>query len=217
VVALQFIQAYRDSLAKIHGEMFFSGGYVHKPVAVAHVLVGEAEFFRSEEQGARSGGQMPADDGSARLQALERVLQVAMADRGGSNDEGAIGDGFGDGCEFPGIRQNVRRSDCGAGIFKSDFIGIHDPQMEKAEVAHGAGSCSDIEGIARVYQDDAKLIEFEGSGQAQDILSGATASVQGRKSHKQKGRAGLARPSRLCSLRLHQPFISLSVTCSIAL
>src|ERR1700731_2844401 len=106
---------------------------------------------------------MLADDRSARLQALKRVLQVAMADRGGSNDGGTIGDGFGDGSEFLGIRENVRSSDCGTGIFKSNFIGIHDPQMEEAEVAHGAGSCTDIEGIARVYKYDTKIIEFEGS------------------------------------------------------
>ena len=177
MVALQFIQTYGYGLAQVHGEVFFPGGDVHKPVAMAHVLIGETEFFRAEEEGAGSAIEMPADDWGTSLQAMKRVLQVAMADGRGSDDEGAIGNGFRHGGEFPGIDENVGGTDGGPSVFEGHFVRIHHPQVEESEVAHGAGGGADVERIARVDEDDAKIIEFGGSGQGKDILSASAGAA----------------------------------------
>ena len=46
----QFVKAEGDRLAEIHGDVLFARGNPHQPVAVAEILVGQAEFFRAEEE-----------------------------------------------------------------------------------------------------------------------------------------------------------------------
>lgn len=113
---------------------------------------------------------MPAKEASPRLQAPEGMLQVTMADRSGSNHQRAIGNRFGDGFEFFGMGQHIRGAYGGASILKRHFVGIHHPQMEESKVAHCPGGRANVEGIARVYQDNAQMIEFSVNGQARDIL-----------------------------------------------
>jgi len=83
------------------------------------------------------------------VEAADGVLQLAEADGGGSNNESAIFDGFGDGLELFGLGEHGLGADGGAGFAKSQLVGIHHAKMKEAEVAHGAGGSADVEGIAR--------------------------------------------------------------------
>ena len=49
-VADQFVEADGDGLAEVHGAMLGAGGDAQEPVAVAEIFVGQAGFFRAEEE-----------------------------------------------------------------------------------------------------------------------------------------------------------------------
>jgi hypothetical protein len=135
-------------------------------VAVAEVFVGEANFFGSEEQSDRAGGKLFANLACPVFQTLERMMELAMSDGGGSHNKGAVSDGIGDGGEFLRVGQDFCRPYGGACGAKCDVIGVDDAQVGKAEIAHGAGCGSQVEGVVGRYQDDAEAVEFEESGHA---------------------------------------------------
>jgi hypothetical protein len=102
-----------------------------------------------------------------RFKALNGVLKVAVSDGGGADDERAIGDGLGNGGEFLcGGKDIGRRTYGGASALKSYIVWVNDAQVEEAEIAHGAGRCADIQGIASVDKDHAQAIEFKRRRQA---------------------------------------------------
>ena len=70
----QFIEAEGYGLAKIHGLVFLAGGDAHQPVAMGHLIVGEAEFFRTEENGDRAGLHGLTNQCAAVFEPVERVL-----------------------------------------------------------------------------------------------------------------------------------------------
>ena len=144
---------------------------------MAHILIREAEFFRSEQQRARASCQVLANEGSPRLQALERVLEIAMTDRGGSDHKRAVGNRFGHGFEFLGVGEDIGGADGGASILKRHVVRIHYPQMRKAKVTHGASRGTDVEGIARIYQHNTQAIEFSRNRQGNNILRQAQQRV----------------------------------------
>ncbi len=127
---------------------------------MAEVFIGEAALFRAEQKGDAAPDEALADKGSGLLEALDGVLQFAGADGSGSDDEGAVGDGFGEGLEFLRAGEKRRGSDGGTGFAESYFVGVYNAEVEEAEVAHGAGGGSDVEGIARVDEDDAEAVEL---------------------------------------------------------
>ncbi len=72
-------------------------------MTVAEVFIREADFFRAEEQRHALGLKALANRGAGILvQAAHWLLQDAIAHGGGSNYEGAVGDGIGDGLVFLG-------------------------------------------------------------------------------------------------------------------
>lgn len=93
-----------------------------------------------------------------------------MTDGGSTDYEGAIGNRFSYRLEFFGAGKNGRCSDGGTRAPKCYIIGIHHSQVAKSKVAHGPGSCANVEGIARVDQDDAQAIGFIRKRQAVFIL-----------------------------------------------
>jgi hypothetical protein len=107
---------------------------------------------------------------SAWLQPLEGMLQVAMADCGGSYHERTIGNRFGYGFEFLSVSQQLRSAHRGSCVLEGHLVWIHYPQMEESKIAHCPGGGADVEGIARVHQDHAQTIEFSRNGQARNIL-----------------------------------------------
>jgi hypothetical protein len=108
------------------------------------------------------------------------MLQVAVADGGGSDYECAVGDSFGYGFILFCGAQHGCGADGGTSVIKCDIVGIHDPQMAESEIAHGPSGRADVEGIARVHQDDAQIVEFSGNGQASFILRQASPRGSGR-------------------------------------
>jgi hypothetical protein len=108
---------------------------------------------------------MSANERRASFEAMDGVLQVTMPDRGGADNERAIGDGFGDGGEFFGAGEYGCGADGGASAFESDVVGIDDAEMKKSEVAHGSGGSADVKRVAGVDEDDAEAVEFWGSEQ----------------------------------------------------
>ena len=115
---------------------------------------------------------MRAYERGAGFKALNGVLKIAVSDGGGTDDERAIGDGLGDRSEFLCVGEDIGCCAHGrASAFKGDVIGIDDTQVKESEIAHGASGRADVQGIARVDQDDAQAIEFRGSSQA-DLFYG---------------------------------------------
>jgi len=96
---------------------------------------------------------------------------LTEADGGGSDDEGAIIDSFGEGLELFGTGEQRGGADGGTRLAKSQLIGVHHAKMEEAEIAHGAGGCADVEGIARADEDDAQAVEFGVWGQGRRVYS----------------------------------------------
>jgi len=113
---------------------------------------------------------MPANELGSNFQALERMLQVTVADGGSSNDQRTVRNRFGHGLVFFGGRQHGCGADGRTSIAKGHVVWIYHPQMLKSEVAHGSSGRADVERIARVHQDDAQMIEFGWYRQAVCIL-----------------------------------------------
>ena len=113
---------------------------------------------------------MCANQWRACLQPLQRMLQIAMANSSGPNHQRAIGNGLGYRLVFFRAGQQVRRAHGRTRSFKCHIVGIHQPQMLKSKVAHRPSGRADVEGIARVHQDNAQTSEFSRKRQAVGIL-----------------------------------------------
>jgi hypothetical protein len=94
------------------------------------------------------------------IQAADGMLQLTMSDGGGSDDQCAVLNGFGDGFEFFGTGEQRLGTDGGTRFTKCQFIGIHNAKVEEAKVAHSAGSGADVEGISWCDKNDAQGIGF---------------------------------------------------------
>jgi hypothetical protein len=148
-IAGDFIERNGYGLAEIHGAVFLTRGNAQKPVTVAEVFIGEADFFGAEEQSDAAGSEALADEARALLQTMNRLLGFARADRGGSNDESAIGDGFGDGFEFLCVGKQRGSAHCGAGLAKRWIVGVDHAKIGKAEVAHSPRGRPNVQRIPR--------------------------------------------------------------------
>lgn len=68
-VAGQFVEADGHGLAEVYGAMLFAGGDAEEIVAVAQVVIGEAEFFGAEEKSGLAGFEVLADFGGGLFEA----------------------------------------------------------------------------------------------------------------------------------------------------
>ena len=157
-IARQLVEAERDGLAEVHGEILADGGDAHQPVAVAEIVVGEAEFFAAEEERDGRGGQRAQHQPRAVFQAADGVLQLAVAYAGGAHHQAAIGDGFGEAGEFLGLLQQRGGAHGGAGFAEGHIVWIDHAQAREAEVGHGAGGGADVERVARRNQYHAQIV-----------------------------------------------------------
>ena len=91
------------------------------------------------------------------------MLELALADGGGGDDEGAVGDGGGEGVVATGVGHDVLRGYGGwvvelqgfqLGGFEGGGEVVDDAEVGEAEVLHGAGGGSDVGGVAGAYEDD---------------------------------------------------------------
>jgi len=177
-LAGEFVEADGDGLAEVHGEMARGflpcggAGREHgdggEERGVAELVVGEAGFFRAEEQGYAGLGVFGGikggeEDWGGLLEGEDGTGKVAVADGCGGGDEGAIRDGFGEGGEAAGLLHDGGGGDGGFGSelggfelggFEGGGVVVDDAEVVEAEVLHGAGGGADVAGVAGADQDD---------------------------------------------------------------
>jgi hypothetical protein len=132
---------------------------------MAQVFVRKAAFFRSEKQGDAARCKVLANKARADFEPPERVVQFPMANCRRSDHERAISHGFRDAVVHFRARQQPGSANGGTCLAKCRFIGPDEPQAREAKVAHGAGDRTDVERIARGYQDDVQAVELSRNGQ----------------------------------------------------
>jgi hypothetical protein len=170
-IANKFVEAHRDSLAEVHGAMLFAGRDAQEPMTVAEVSIRKPALFGTEEQSDAAAGQMLLHDARGLFEPANGVLRLATANSGGTDHKGAIRDGFGDRFEFSGAGKQRFRADGGTRFAERKFVRVHDAKMQKAEIAHSACGGPDIEGIARLDEDDAQMIEFGTGSQGSEFTA----------------------------------------------
>ena len=159
----EFIERDGDGLAQVHRRMFGARGDAEEKLAVAEVVIGEADFFRSEEEGDfGTGAEAFAHEGGGGFEAIERLLRRALAAAGGANDEITVGDGVGYMLEFLRCGEDGFGVDGGLCLAKRGIVGADDAQMRESKVGHSAGGGADVEGIAAADEDDAEAALFLG-------------------------------------------------------
>jgi hypothetical protein len=171
-IAHEFVETDGYRLAKVHRPMLFARGYAHEPMAVAEVFVREAALLRTKKKGDAALSKMLVEWMGGLIESTDRVVQLALADGGGSDHERAILYGFGDGLELLGFGEQRRGADRGTRLAKRQFIGIHHAKMEEAEVAHGAGGGADVEWITRGHKHDTQAVRFGVGRQDDEFTAG---------------------------------------------
>jgi hypothetical protein len=171
-IASKLVEANGDGLAKVHGAMLFASGDAQEPVAVTEVFIGKASLFGAEEKGDAAAGEMLAKAARGLFEAANRVLGLAAANGSGSDYESAVRDGLGDGLELFGAGEQGHGSDGGTRFPESQLVGAHHAKMRETEIAHGAGSGADVEGIAWLDEDDAQVVEFGMGRQGSEFTAG---------------------------------------------
>lgn len=106
------------------------------------------------------GSKTLANDASTVLKDAQGVLKFPVLGSGSTDDERAVADGFGDGGEFFRVLEKVGSADGAHRLPKSWRKGIDDAQPRDAEVAHGAGRRSDVEGVAGGDEHHAQTVEI---------------------------------------------------------
>src|SRR5579864_339566 len=131
-------------------------------MAMAEVFIRKAKLLRAEQNRNGARTEMFANRASARFEAPQRMLQVAMTNGRGADYKRAVGHSVRDGCIFLRARQNRSAAHGGTRFAKGAFERIHHSQVRAPEVAHRPGSRSDVERISRRNQHDAQAAEFAG-------------------------------------------------------
>src|ERR1700691_1583169 len=151
--------------------MLGAGGDADEGVTVAQVLIGEADLLRPEEKsGFGAGAEMLAEGGGSGFQTLEGFARSATAAVGGADDERAVGDGLGNGGVLFGGGEDGLGVDGGAGFAECDVVGMDHAEVERSEVGHRAGRCSDVERVTAGDEDDAETVQFCGGKHGGDTI-----------------------------------------------
>jgi len=93
--------------------------------------------------------------------------------------------------------QQGRCAHSGTSFSKGCFVGIHDAQAQEPKVAHGARRSSDIERIARRYQDYAEVVEIRRSWQDGLILTAPVGSLSSYACYSSRSRVILSHDQAL--------------------
>ena len=97
------------------------------------------------------------------FQPLKRLPQLTSVPGRRAYHKPAIGHGFRYALAFFRVSEQRGGADRRARLAKCNLVRIYNPEVEKAEITHGARGGADVEGIPRGYQDDAA--EFSGNRQ----------------------------------------------------
>lgn len=103
------------------------------------------------------GSEGFADFDCTGFQAVHGMLNLTVAERGGADDERAVGDSFGEGGEFFGLLHDGGGADGGAGFAESEVVGLDDTEVEESEVAHGASGGAEVEWVAGADQNNTEV------------------------------------------------------------
>jgi len=163
-VAGDFVEADSDGLAEVHGGLGVGGVDGDEAVAEGEVLGGEAVFFAANEDGGGWGvggvwlGEGVAEPVCAEGKGEDGEGGSAFVERAGSEDEGAGGEGVGEGIIDLSVAEEVWCPDGGLGLAPVDGKGGDDGEVAEAEVGHGAGSSADVERVAWGDEDDEEAV-----------------------------------------------------------
>src|SRR4029077_4669136 len=117
--------------------MIFPGRYVHEPMAVAERLVGKTHLFRTEQKSDPAGSKLLMDQASPLFQRAKGMTYLAAPDRCGSDHQTAIRYGCTDFLVLLGAGEQFRGTDGRPRLPEGKVVGVHDPQAQESEVAHG--------------------------------------------------------------------------------
>lgn len=129
-------------------------------MAKTEVFIGQTEFLRAKEQGGVAG--MFLNGNRRGIQPLQRLLGHAANPRAGTDDQGAIGQRFGQVREDARALQHVGATDSRHGLAKRWLIGIDQAEIGNTEIGHGTGGGADVERVADVDEDDGETGEAGG-------------------------------------------------------
>jgi hypothetical protein len=174
----QFVEADSDCLAQVHGWLLGGGGDFDEQMAAGEVFAGEAALFRAEDQGDAAAAVDFTAEGGAKLGKRDDWLfGLAMGEGSSAGDEGAIGEGLGERSAFSSVFEDLWRADCRAGFAPVGRVGRGYSQTSEAEIGHGTGYSSDVEGVARRDQDDEETVALGGGEQAFSVVPGQMTGV----------------------------------------
>src|SRR6202007_124985 len=97
LIANQFIETNSDCLPEIQRNILLASGDIEQPMAMAEVFIREAKLLRAEQNRNGARTEMFANCTGARLEAAQRMLQIAMSNGRGADYERAVGHGVRDG------------------------------------------------------------------------------------------------------------------------
>jgi len=138
------------------------GGDLEEQMAEGEIVAREAVLFRSEHEGyAAARFEIDLDQWPEIGKRYDALLRLAIGQSSGSDDQGAGGDGFGEGRMLMGVFEEFRSADGGAGLAPVRLKGSDDGEVREAEVGHGAGRCADVEGVAGGDEDDVDAVALE--------------------------------------------------------
>ena len=177
-IAREFVEADGYGLAKVHRTMLFARGDAQEPMAMAEVFVRKTTLLGTEKKGDAASSEMLAEWTGGLTEPTDRVLRLAAADGGGTDNEGAIRNGFGNGFELFSAVKQWRGANGGTRFAEGQVVGIHDAKMKETEVAHGASGGANVERIAGLDEDNAQVVELGEGRQGSEFTAGEKQQVK---------------------------------------
>ncbi len=148
-----------DSLSQIHRAVFVARRNAQKKVAMAQIVIGKTGLFRAEEDCDAARRQSLVNLLRRFCKRVKFMLQFAMANGSGADHQAAIARGVCDRVVFFGSGKERRCADGGYRFPEGFFVRHNHAKMQRAEIAHGASRCADIQRIARTHQHDSQVWE----------------------------------------------------------
>lgn len=109
--------------------------------------------------------ESPPDQATAVLQGINPVLQFAIVDRRGADDERTVRNRIRDGPVLLRIFQQRRRTNRRPRFAKRNLVGVDYTQMQETKIAHRASGRTQVERISRGDQNNTQAVEFRSRGQ----------------------------------------------------
>jgi len=131
-------------------------------MAVAKVFVLKGHVFSEpKKQGDATASESLAQEAGGLIEAANGVLQLTLADGGGSYDERAILDSLSNGLEFFGPGKQRCSANRRTRLAESQFIRIYHAEMEKSRNYSWRGAAAPmLRGLRGATKNDAQEVGF---------------------------------------------------------